>query len=159
MIRFTYEEMETDVLHDTSAEVMTLLEQLESDSGTRKKSKSMKYLPLADFFHSCNCNSITLTFREIEKILGFKLGTTAYRSEFWQRTGLNTINSCWSDNGYQIVRMHLEDRPRIVFGLKDKSRNTSSVTIPDVIKYGKIPYDAKYEIENYFNYIIKKYGL
>ena len=41
----------------------------------------------------------------------------------------------------------------------DKSRNTSSLNIPDVIKYGKIPDDAKYEIENYFNYIIKKYGL
>lgn len=91
--------------------------------------------------------------------MGFELGSTAHRKEFWTRIGLNTISSSWIDNGYRIIRMHLEDRPRIVFGLVDKSRNTSSVNIPDVIKYGKIPDDAKYEIENYFNYIIKKYGL
>ena len=55
--------------------------------------------------------------------------------------------------------LHLEGRPRIVFGLKEKSRNTLSVTIPDVLKYGRIPNAAKYELENYFCYIIKKYGL
>ena len=134
---------------------MALLEQLESD----KKPTGMKYLPLADHFRNCSSNSVTLSIKEIEKILGFELGQVAHRKDFWTRTGMNTISNSWVDNGYRIVRIHLEDRPRIVFGLVDKSRNTSSVNIPDVIKYGKIPDDAKYELENYFNYIIKKYGL
>ena len=55
--------------------------------------------------------------------------------------------------------MHLEVKLRILFGLVDRNCNTSSVNIPDVIKYGKIPDDAKHKLENYFNYIIKKYGL
>ena len=154
-VSYTLDEIETDVLPDTSAEVMALLEQLESD----KKPIGMKYLPLADHFRNCSSNSVTLSIKEIEKILGFELGQAAHRKDFWTRTGMNTISNSWVDNGYRIVRMHLEDRPRIVFGLVDRSRNTSSVNIPNVIKYGKIPDDAKYELENYFNYIIKKYGL
>lgn len=66
---------------------------------------------------------------------------------------------CWLDNGYEIKRLHLEGRQRVVFNMTANSKNTASVEIPEVIKYGRIPNEAKYELENYFKYILKKYGI
>ena len=134
---------------------MILLERLDASH----KPIGMKYRALSEFFRTCEKNILTLTFKEIEEIIGDKLGATALRKEFWYRTGFNTISQCWLDNGYQIKALHLEEHRRVVFTLTEKSKNTASVTIPEVIKYGRIPTDAKYELENYFQYILKKYGL
>ncbi len=147
--------IDADVLPDSLTEVMDLLEQLEA----KRKSTRKKYFALSEFFRHCEKNSVTLTFREIEDILEAELGVTSLRKEFWYRTGFSCISQCWLENGYQIKTLHLDGRRRVVFHLAEKNRNTSSVSIPEVIRYGRIPDDAKYELENYFRYIIKKYGL
>ena len=136
-------------------EVMALLEQLDA----RHKPIEMKHFALGMFFHNCDKNSVTLTFKQIEEIMGVSLGASALRKEFWYRTGFGCISQCWLDNGYQIKALHLEDRKRVVFQLSAESKNTSSLVLPEVLRYGRIPLDAKYEIENYFQYIIKKYAL
>lgn len=38
-------------------------------------------------------------------------------------------------------------------------KETQGLEIPDVLVNQRIPTEAKYELENYFSYIIKKYGL
>lgn len=136
-------------------DIMKLLEQLDE----RRKPVGQKFIALSEFFRTCNKNSITLTFKQLEDIMGDKLGATALRKEFWYRTGFLCISQCWLSNGYEIKTLHLEGKRRVVFNLTCKSKNTSSVEIPEIIKYGRIPNDAKYELENYFRYIIKKYGL
>ena len=60
---------------------------------------------------------------------------------------------------YEIARLHLDDRPRIVFRITAENNDKGSVDIPDVIKYQHIPNSAKYEIENFLDHIIGKYGL
>lgn len=35
----------------------------------------------------------------------------------------------------------------------------TSLEIPEVFLTGRIPSDCKYEAENYFSYLVKKYGL
>ena len=147
--------VDTEFLPASLNDVMEVLEQLDSET----KPVGQKFLALSGFFRTCNKNSVTLTFGQIESIMGAELGLTALRKEYWYRTGMDCISQCWLDNGYQIKALHLESKRRVVFHLTEKSRNTASVVIPEVIKYGRVPDDARYELENYFHYIIKKYGL
>ncbi len=137
-------------------DVMKLLEKL--DEG-RRKPIGQRLMPLSEFFRTCDKNSVTLTFKQIEEIMGDSLGATAMRKEFWYRTGFGNISQCWLDNGYEIKTLHLEGRLRVVFNLTSRSKKTASIEIPEVLRYGRVPNDAKYELENYFQYIIKKYGL
>jgi len=151
----SFDYIDTDVLPSSLDDVMGLLVQLDSE----KKPVGQRYLALSEFFRTCDKNSVTLTFKQIENIMGAELGATALRKEFWYRTGFLCISQCWLDNGYEIRTLHLEGKRRVVFRLASKSKNTASVEIPEVLKYGRIPNEAKYELENYFKYIMKKYGL
>lgn len=136
-------------------DVMELLEELDS----KRRPVAQKYFALSEYFRTCQKTTLTLTFREIEDILGDELGASALRREFWYRTGFTCISQCWLDNGFEIKNLHIEGLKRVVFVLTENSRNTASVLIPEVIRYGRVPDDAKYELENYFRYIVKKYGL
>lgn len=147
--------VDTELPPSSLTDVMELLEKLDA----AKKPVGQKYLSLSEFFRTCDKNSVTLTFKQIEDIMGDSLGATALRKEFWYRTGFTNISQCWLDNGYEIKTLHLEGKRRVVFNLVAQSRNTASISIPEVLRYGRIPKDAKYELENYFQYIIKKYGL
>ena len=138
------------------SDVMKLLEQLETGS---RKTTAQKYMALSEFFRTCDKPSVTLTFKELEEIMGDTLGVTSRHPEFWYRTGFGCISQCWLDNGYEIKTLHLEGKQRAVFILTDKSKRTASVVIPETIKYGRVPASAKYELENHFKYIVQKYGL
>ena len=151
----SFDYVDVEDIPSSLTDIMVLLEQLD----TSHKPIGMKHYALSNFFHNCDKNTVTLSFKQIGDILGTPLGATALRKEFWYRTGFGCISQCWLDNGYQIKRLHLEDRKRVVFQLSADSKNTSSLVIPEVLRYGRIPLDAKYEVENYFQYIIKKYGL
>lgn len=151
----SFDYIDTELLPSSLTDVMDLLERLDDD----RKPVGQKYLPLSEFFRTCDRNSVTLTFRQIEEIIGGCLGATALRKEFWYRTGFTNISQCWLDNGYEIKTLHLDEKRRVVFNLSSQSKNTASVRIPEVLRYGRIPNDAKYELENYFHYIIEKYGL
>ncbi len=151
----TVEYIDTDTAPSSLDDVMKLLERLED----KKKTQSQKFCALSEFFRTCAQNSVTLTFKQIETIMGSPLGATAQRKEFWYRTGFLNISQCWLDNGYEIKALHLDGRQRVVFHLTDESRNTASIELPPVLKYQRVPVEAKYELENYCQYIIKKYGL
>lgn len=147
--------IDTDMPPSSIDDVMELLRTLD---GSRKPI-GQKHFALSEFFRTCTKTSVTLTFKQIGEILGEPLGAAALRKEFWYRTGFSCISQCWLDNGYEIKTLHLEGRCRVVFHQTSESKNTASVSIPDVLKYGRIPNEAKYELENYFQYIINKFGL
>ncbi len=152
----SFDYIDADDVPASLTDVMKLLEKL--DEG-RRKPIGQRLMPLSEFFRTCDKNSVTLTFKQIEEIMGDSLGATAMRKEFWYRTGFGNISQCWLDNGYEIKTLHLEGRLRVVFNLTSRSKKTASIEIPEVLRYGRVPNDAKYELENYFQYIIKKYGL
>lgn len=151
----TFEEADVSHLPTSLNDIMVLLEEL--DKG--KKTTTQRLHSLYEYFRTCEKNSITLSFKELEKIVGESWGKASFNEEFWYREDGKSISQCWLDNGYEIKRLHTDVRPRVTFGLTERSKNTASVKIPDVIKYGRIPNNAKYELENYFRYIVRKYGL
>ena len=144
--------LETDTLPITETDVMGLLEYLDS----RKRPAALTWFQLSEFFRLSTKNSITITFDEIEEILGKKLGKISNQKEYWYRTGFDNISQCWLQNGYEIRRLDLTKR-KITFMLVEKG--TGGLIIPDRLIKSRIPDEAKYELENYFNYIIKKYGI
>lgn len=153
----SFDYVDTDLMPCSLDEVMDLLLQLDGMDG---QSKEKKYYVLSEYFRTCEKNSVTLTFAQIEEMIGQPLGASALRPEFWYRTGFGCISQCWLDNGYEIRNLHLEAKKRVVFHLADAGKKMASVSIPAEILYGRIPVEAKYELENYLHgYFMKKYGL
>ncbi len=151
----SYEYIDTDIMPSSLTELTDLLLRLDN----QHKTTGQKFYALSEHFRTCDKNTITLTFKQMEDLMGDKLGNTALRKEFWYRTGFENISQCWLHNGYEIKNLHLDKKRRIVFRRTDDSKNKSSVIMPEVLKYQRIPVEAKYELENYFQYIIRKYGL
>lgn len=151
-LRGSIEYVDTDTLPETALDTMELLDHLRRDT----VQQGQKFLRLAEFFCSCPRGQVTLSFDEIEEILGWQLGKSKYDKSYWSRTGFMNISQSWLDNGYEIVRLNL-DKGRITF--RQTRKETQGLNIPDVLMNHRIPTEAKYELENYFSYIIKKYGL
>ena len=122
-----------------------------------RKPVGQKYYKLYEYFRTCIADPLTLTFAEIEAIMGEPLGKSAQQKQYWQRTGFLCISQCWLMNGYRIARLRLREG-HVEFTRAAKSRDVAKVGIPDVF-LSPVPIDAKYELENYFRYIIKKFGL
>ena len=140
----------------TKDKVLTLLNDL-SEYKNKTDNKGNSFDLLNEFFLKEEKSHITLSFEQIELIIGKKLCSSAYKSSsYWTSKKHNTIGRCWLNNGYIIQNLHL-DKKYIVFRKDDTT--ISKLKIPDVLLKQKIPNDAKYEIENFFEYIKKKYGL
>ena len=69
---------------------------------------------------------------------------------------MTLVSNRWLENGYEIKYLHTDKR-YVVF--QKVGKNNGVLEIPEVFLSRRIPEDAKYELENYFQYIRKKYGL
>ena len=148
------EHSDTDVLPSSVDDVKELLLQLEAGTNPRER----KFYRLDAYFRKCTKKNVLITFEEIEEIMGEKLGVSSRDKRFWQRTGFMCISQCWLENGYAINRLHVDDGV-ILFARMPGTKTNVRMEIPEAITGGNLPVDAKYELENYFRYIIRKYGL
>lgn len=146
------EEYTTDTLPDSVAELSGLLDSLQRD----RRPKGQKFLPLFEYFRTCTKSPVTLTFAEIEDILGYKLGKGQNSKQYWMRTGFMNISQTWIENGYEIMNLHL-DKKYIVF--RQTEKKMVPLEIPEVFLNSRIPVEAQHELKTYFQYIIDKYGL
>lgn len=138
------------------------------------------YKDLTEFFRLKNEMPITLTFQQIEKIIGEPLpweadqyeafwlddepGTT---SPMWQEEGYSPypvepsprdycICESWLSQGYDLKAVHLKER-RVVF--RRTVTGMSGLKIPQELTRGKLPDAAVYEAERFFAYLIRRFGL
>ena len=163
-----------DEAMDRGVDVIALL-----DGVTELPEIEDPYYPLREFFRLCSRSPVSLTFSEIEKIIGDRLDWEAYFCEAWwfdEATGMNAalwdeefpfhaiippereycISSAWISQGYRIMRLHLTDR-RVVF--RRVVTGVSGLEIPKALIEHKIPDKAIYEAKDFFDYLIKKYAL
>lgn len=61
-----------------------------------------KYLSLQQFFYSSDKNCVTLTFSEIEGVLGFSLPKSAYTYGAWWANGGHSHSLAWLGAGYKV---------------------------------------------------------
>lgn len=109
------------------------------------------FLPLKRWFARKGAASITWTFKEIETILGRK-----HTSRWYTRPDQSARAEAWVTEGYKLFKLNLE-REKVTFHREQDG--AAHVLIPNWLTDGKIPDDAKFEIEHFLRYIKKKYGL
>lgn len=65
-----------------------------------------KYFPLENYLNQV---SITLTYPELEEILGFELPKTAYkREQWWENNTMNhTQANSWLNAGWKVEKVNL----------------------------------------------------
>ena len=135
-------------------DVMSLLVKLNEEP---RQTESKPFERLREYFFNLELSPHTLTFKEMERIMEATLCASAYKHKaYWYNRNAGSITECWTNNGYIIQHLHL-DKEYVVFRKEDTS--VSKLKIPSVFLTQKIPNDAKYEIENYLEFIRRKYGL
>ncbi len=119
--------------------------------------KKYKYQKLYDYFSDCKKYTFILKFTDIEDILDKKLCPSSYKyKSFWYQKKHGSISRCWIENNYSMKKLDFKKK-RITF-LREKKELTK-IKIPEQLLMSNLPTSAKYEMEKFFEYIIKKYGL
>lgn len=138
------------------------------------------YIELKEFFRQNKQQTITLHFREIERILGDNLPWEAYcfdafwyddasemTSSMWRdedfpfrvfclsEPGYNITHS-WSSQGYTIKALHRE-RSRVVF--RKVSKNTSGVVLPKAMVEQQLPDEIIYKFNQMVRQFMKDNGI
>lgn len=77
-----------------------------------------KYRFLADFLHNHGGDSITMTFKQIEELIGQPLPSSAYNHRaYWSNTDTHSISKVWMQAGYMTTYVNLLSR-KVVFERK-----------------------------------------
>ena len=165
--------------HEPDIEKFNFFAQLE---GITEPAKGLEdpYGDLKEFFRVQEKASITLSFKEIESIIGFDLGWEARCKAFWfdeapvgtgelwakefpfhavepsDLIAEHVISDAWRIQGYSIKRLDIA-KEKVVF--RKTIHKVSGLVIPKALMEKKLPDNAVYELKSYFEYIIKKYGL
>ena len=73
------------------------------------KKMEKKYIPLAQFFETCTDNTFTLTYEEIQNIMGHELPNAAFlNSSWWKKTKApSTHFFAWTNSNYQVIHVNL----------------------------------------------------
>lgn len=152
-----------DIDSMTTYDVLRVLEQVAGapKRGSRVKKDigpDWKHYKLKQYFGKCTSASVTLTFQQIEEIDGRPLPKSAWQSKNWwyPRGNCNMIAEAWITEGYSLRSFDLEAKK---ITLHRDSEGMSKLDIPKELTVGKIPDDAKFELERHMQYIIEKYML
>lgn len=168
-----------NIFVDTGAvgvDLTTLLEGV-----TEPEPEKSPYLELEEYFRLTRKSPFTLTFQDIESIIGEDLPWEAhFFKSFWydlqpgmpdslasipdepERKSIDIpvkkfpIAKSWVNQGYEIKSLYL-DKGKVVF--RRTVENMSGLVIPDELIKQKIPEKAVYEANQFFKDLIEKYGL
>ena len=149
--------VDSDLVHLRDVDVYQIIHDIQNADKIKQRKRKSIYENLFEYFANCTKVTFSLTFKEIENILNFKLCSSAYNHTcYWYRKGTGLFSNNWLDNGYVIQKLYL-DKQKVVF--KRVKKKSSKLIIPPALLSSKIPDSAKYELEHFFEYILKKYGL
>ena len=132
------------------------------------------YLELREYFRLSDKSPLTLTFRQIEQILGDSLPAEAYfydafwyeTSPMWRDEGYPFhaiipdeidyyISDSWTSQGYRIKALHRDDE-RVVF--RRTIAGVSEVRIPRALTARKLPDEIVYKLEKFLKQFVREYG-
>ena len=150
------------------------------DYTSERPESNSPYLELREYFRLADKTPFTLTFREIEDILGDKLPPEAYLYDaYWfefepgmqlpmwneEHYPFHTltlqapdycISDAWHDQGYEIKALHRAEE-RVVYRRTESGK--SGLRIPKVLLTKKIPENKAYELEKILTQFVKDNGL
>ena len=127
------------------------------NSKEKKTKKESKFLKLTEYFHNLRRNKVTLKFKDIEKILGFKLCESAYKYRtYFTNKAKGTISETWNNQGFKISKIDL-DNQKISF--ERVKFNRTKIILPKFLYRTDLPMEAVQEIKNFFLHIKEKYRI
>lgn len=114
------------------------------------------YMPLKKWFARQKRASFKLTFHEIEDNIHRPPSKSVKQctAKWYPRPDQNSLPGAWLTEGYELDSLRL-DQQKVSF--QRVGNKVSHVKLPDWLTAGKIPDEARPEIEDYFQYIKKKY--
>lgn len=149
-IPYEFEYIHTSKMPASNTELMSVLNNLPG----AKPRQQYKYAALSEYFSEHAESKLTLSFAEIENIMGKPLSPSAYTSSVFWHHG-RAISRTWVSNGYRCTKIDMENQ-KIVLKLISKKSNT--IDIPQYLTK-PLPEDAIHELEAFFEHIKKKYAL
>lgn len=91
-----------------------------------------QYDPLNEYLRSVSRDEINLSFSDIEKVLGFKLPSSAYTYSAWWANGGHSQAYAWLDAGYKVGRIEIFEE-KVTFcktgvsGTKERKKQKVSI--------------------------------
>lgn len=145
-------------------DVLTVLGEIKEEppKGARTKKKDIpdnwKHIALKRLLAKSTAASVTMSFKDLEKLEGRALPKSARQGKNWwyPRKNCNTIAEAWLTEGYTLKYVDVK-KERFQLVREDASR--TKLVIPAALTSQKLPDDAVFELEQHMQYIIKKYGL
>lgn len=165
--------IDVDGLPEEHLDLISMLTDITAD----EPDTNSPYWELSNFFRTCDKSPVSLTFSQIEGILGDKLSWEAYffdafwlddfpgHEEMWLGYPFHfftpeerqfCISDAWVKQGYAVKALHVDER-RVVF--RRVRQNTSGLEIPKALISKRLPDAAVQELNHCFEVIIRKYGL
>ena len=145
-----YVDIEEDVRNVDLREIL-------HDITNKKVKKESKFIKLSEYFHNLRKNSITLTFEDIEKIIGFKLCKSAYKYRtYFTNKQAGMIAESWTTQGYKVTKVDMKNY-KITFNRFDFRR--TKVVIPKFMYRLDLPEEAVEETKKFFLHLKEKYRL
>ena len=147
-----------DVTQLRPYDVLAALDGIQAEPASKEAiTPDWRFFALKEKLARSDAASITLSFKDIERITGSSLPAFALKSKGWwyPRKDRNTIAEAWIQEGYRLERIDLEKK-RLT--LKREEFGMSHLQIPKALT-GKIPDNARIELETFMAHIIKKYRL
>ena len=149
--------IQTNIENPNETDIFEIVEEICSADKNVTEHRKYNINNLRDFFKNSTKKEFSLSFFEIENILGASLDSVAYNFEsFWHKKS-GILSEAWQSQNFEITFVSIENQ-KIHFR-KSEEKDTSKLTIPSVFLTDKIPNNAKYEIEHFFEYVRKKYGI
>ena len=103
---------------------------MNTKSTNKKRIASSIYDPLGEYLKNLEQSSVTLTFEQIEKIIGFTLPASSYTYRAWWSNGGHSHSYAWLNSGYEVDTVMLNKK--IV-----KFRRTGKEVYAETGKYKK----------------------
>lgn len=153
---FEFYRIPDDVDYMKPYEVIEVLRKIDdglyAQGRERKRPKRWKYQKLEEFFFKQESPTVKLTFTEVEEIIGAPLPAGARKnSATW-----DGFSRAWKDQGYERDRLDIANETVV---WKRSAAHLVPLNIPKVFLTRKIPENAKFELEQYFDAVIREYGL
>jgi RNA-directed DNA polymerase len=146
----------TECVTHSYGDIIGVLQKME-DKGPEKITQKNKFEFLKEYFRLKTESVFTMTFDEINRIIKYPLCKCARTmKQYWYDRGGGGMSMAWTQHNYEIDTLDLEKK--YVTFRRVKSKPAAPI-IPETFLYNKIPIDACTELENFFAYIKKKYGL
>lgn len=123
----------------------------------QKSKKESKFLKLSVYFHNLRKNTVTLSFNDIEKILGCKLCDSAYKyNTYFRNHNEGMIGESWYLQGYKASKIDIKNQ-KITFTRFDFRR--TKIVIPKFMYRLDLPPEAVEESKQFFLHLQEKYRL